>query len=169
MDALDTIFTRRSIRSYTDQKVSEDIIQNILKAWMSSPSAHNQHPWHFLVIQDKETLKKLSETFTYGKMFEHSPLAILLCCDTIKLRSEEFWIQDMSASTENILLASHAQWLGSVRIGLYPNQQYISFVSNCFSLPEWIMPFSLVSIWYPNEKIAEKDRFIESRIHSEKW
>lgn len=169
MDALDMICTRRSIRSYTDQKVSEDIIQNILKAWMSAPSAHNQHPWHFLVIQDKEILKKISETFTYGKMLEKSPLAILLCCDTTQLRSAEFWPQDMSASTENILLASHAQWLGAVWVWLYPDEDYVSFIQDYLQLPEWIIPFSLVSIWYPNEKIAEKNRFIESRIHLEKW
>lgn len=169
MDALDMIFTRRSIRSYTDQKVSEGIIQNILKAWMSAPSAHNQHPWHFVILQDSTVLKTISSHFTYGKMLEKSPLAILLCCDTTQLRSAEFWIQDMSAATENVLLASHAQWLGAVRIWLYPDENYVSFIQDYLQLPKWIIPFSLVSIWYPKEEIVTKDRFIESRIHSEKW
>lgn len=169
MDTLTTIFTRRSIRSYTDQKVPEDIIKNILKAWMSAPSAHNQHPRHFLVLQDSTTLKTISNHFTYGKMLEKSPLAILLCCDTTQLRSEEFWTQDMSAATENILLASHAQWLGAVWIWLYPDENYVSFIQDYLCLPKWIIPFSLVSIWYPKEEITTKDRFIESRIHFDKW
>ncbi len=169
MDALTAIYTRQSIRSYTDQKISEEIIKNILKAWMSAPSAHNQHPWHFLVIQSKSDLKDLSQNFTYGKMLEKSQLAIMLCCDTTQLRSKELWTQDMSASTENILLASHSQWLGAVRIGLYPDEKYITFVKNHFNLPEWIIPFSVVSIWYPQEEAITKDRFIQSRIHFEKW
>jgi len=146
MDALDAIFTRKSIRSYTDQNISEDTINTLIKAAMSAPSAHNQHPWHFIVIQDRDTLSKLSENFTYGKMLATSPLAILLCCDTNGLRSPDFWTQDMSAATENILLASRAQDLGAVRIGLYPKEASVTFVSEYFNLPEGIVPFSLVSI-----------------------
>jgi nitroreductase len=136
MDALDAIFTRKSVRSYTDQNIAENIINTLIKAAMSAPSAHNQHPWHFVVIQDRDTLGKLSENFTYGKMLATSPLAILLCCDTNHLRNAAFWPQDMSAATENILIASRALDLGAVRIGLYPKAENGKFVAEYFNLPE---------------------------------
>jgi nitroreductase len=136
MDALDAIFTRKSIRSYTDQAISEDTINTLIKAAMSAPSAHNQHPWHFIVIQERPTLEALADNFTYGKMLAHAPLAILLCCDTNGLRSPDFWTQDMSAATENILIASRALDLGAVRIGLYPKAENGKFVAEYFNLPE---------------------------------
>ena len=169
MDALDAIFTRKSIRSYTDQSISQAIINTLIKAAMSAPSAHNQHPWHFVVIQDRDTLNKLSENFTYGKMLATSPLAILLCCDTNNLRNPAFWPQDMSAATENILLASRAQDLGAVRIGLYPEESSVEFITEYFQLPAGIVPFSLISLWYPAEYPEIKDRFSESRVHHNQW
>lgn len=169
MDALDAIFTRKSIRSYTDQTISQDTINTLIKAAMSAPSAHNQHPWHFVVIQDRDVLVQISENFTYGKMLATSPLAILLCCDTNNLKSPDFWTQDMSAATENILLASRALDLGAVRIGLYPEEASVKFVSDYFKLPQGIVPFSLVSIWYPAETPEVKNRFSESRVHYNQW
>ena len=169
MDALDAIFTRKSIRSYTDQAISEDTINTLIKAGMSAPSAYNQHPWHFVVIQERPALEALANQFTYGKMLTKSPLAILLCCDSNGLRSPDFWTQDMSAATENVLLASRAQDLGAVRIGLYPNEENVKFVIEYFNLPEWIVPFSLISIWYPAETPLVKDRFSESRVHRNHW
>ena len=169
MDALDAIFTRKSIRSYTDQQISEDTINILIKAAMSAPSAHNQHPWHFIVIQEHPDLEALANQFTYGKMLATSPLAILLCCDTNGLRSPDFWTQDMSAATENILIASRAQDLGAVRIGLYPKSENVKFVIDYFRLPEWIIPFSLISIWYPAETPEVKNRFSESRVHRNTW
>ena len=103
---------------------------------MSAPSAYNQHPWHFVVIQERPALEALANQFTYGKMLTKSPLAILLCCDSNGLRSPDFWTQDMSAATENVLLASRAQDLGAVRIGLYPNEENVKFVIEYFNLPE---------------------------------
>jgi nitroreductase len=169
MDALDAIFTRKSIRSYTDQPISQDTINTLIRAAMSAPSAHNQHPWHFVVIQDHDSLVKISENFTYGKMLATSPLAILLCCDTNNLRNPAFWTQDMSAATQNILLASRAQDLGAVRIGLYPEEASVKFITEYFQLPEGIVPFSLVSIGYPAEEPAVKNRFSEDRVHHNHW
>jgi nitroreductase len=146
MDALEVIFTRKSVRQYTDQKVSPEIINTLIKAAMSAPSAHNQHPWHFVVLQDHDSLVKISEHFLYGKMLSHSPLAILLCCDTNHLRNAAFWPQDMSAATENMLIASRALELGAVRVGLYPEEPSIQFITELCHLPAGIVPFSLVSV-----------------------
>ena len=169
MDALDAIFTRKSIRLYTDQNISEDTINTLIKAGMSAPSAHNQHPWHFIVIQNNQLLAELSENFIYGKMLANAPMAILLCCDTNNLRNPAFWQQDMSAATENILIASRSLDLGAVRIGLYPEESSVKFVSVKFNLPAGIVPFSIVSIWYPAEHPEIKDRFSESRVHHNTW
>lgn len=169
MDALETIFTRKSIRSYTDQAISQETINTLLKAAMSAPSAHNEHPWHFVVIQDRSVLETLAHNLLFGKMLAHAPIAILLCCDTNTMRITHYWDQDMSAATQNILLASRAQDLGAVRVGVYPEEENVKFVSDTFKLPAGIVPFSIVSLGYPAEHPEIKDRFSESRVHHNTW
>ena len=73
------IFNRRSVRTYTDQSISQEDILALLKAAMRAPSAGNQQPWDFIVIQEKQNLLQLKMTLPYGKCLEQSPLAIVVC------------------------------------------------------------------------------------------
>ena len=59
MDVLEAIHTRRSIRTYLDQPVPEELIQKLLAAAMQAPSARNQQPWQFVVIDDRAILAKI--------------------------------------------------------------------------------------------------------------
>ena len=79
MDALETLFTRRSIRKYTDQPVADADVQTMLKAAMLAPSANNKQPWHFIVVKQPEHLKAVAEMHPYGKMAAQAPLAIIVC------------------------------------------------------------------------------------------
>ena len=60
MDALDNIFSRVSVRAYTDKRISEDAIHTILQAAMSGPSCVNSRDWSFIVVQNRETLRKMA-------------------------------------------------------------------------------------------------------------
>ncbi len=80
-ECLKMIYTRRSIRVYSDRQISDEDIEKILKAAMLAPSAGNEQPWHFIVVRDKETLKKMSEAFTFGQMLPNASAAIVVCAD----------------------------------------------------------------------------------------
>lgn len=166
---MDFILSRRSIRKYTAEPVEEEKISSLLRAAMSAPSAHNQQPWVFVIIDDREVLDRIPDFHPYSSMLLHAPIAILVCADTSNLSSPEFWPQDCSAATENILLAANSCGLGSVWLGVYPHEELMSGLSRLLQLPENIQPFSLVSLGYPaTEKLPSK-RFDPARIHRNHW
>ena len=114
---LETIMTRTSIRQYTDQPVEKEKIEAMLRAGMAAPTAVNAQPWHFVVVSDKAKLSELAAANPRAGMLKSAPLAIVVCGDMTKAmegKGRQFWIQDCSAATENILLAAHAQGLGAV-------------------------------------------------------
>ena len=65
---VENIMTRTSIRDYTDQAVSADTVETLLRAGMAAPSAVNKQPWHFIVVNKKEKLMELASTNPYAKM-----------------------------------------------------------------------------------------------------
>lgn len=169
MDFQDIILTRRSIRHFTDQKISEKQIETILKAAMYAPSARNEQPWHFIVVEQKDTLAKIAIVHPYAKMLNEAALAILVCADEKLEKSAGYWSTDCAAATQNILLSAHALGLGSVWLGVYPREERMNDIRKLFALPQNIHPFSLVALGYPNETKEYPQRFNTDRIHFNKW
>lgn len=96
------IKTRRSIRQYQDKEVEDEKIDKILHAAMQAPGSRlNAEPWEFLVIKNKDTLKKLGEIKPRVK---GAPLAIILIANIERSFYKQSWQQDMSAAAENMLL-----------------------------------------------------------------
>ncbi|MBO8180219.1 MAG: nitroreductase family protein [Archaeoglobus sp.] len=172
-ECLEMIYTRRSIRVYSDEEISDEDIEKILKAAMLAPSAGNEQPWHFVVVRNKEMLKKMSEAFTFGQMLPHASAAIVVCADPkLSKYPYEMWVQDCSAATENILLAARCLGIGSVWLGVYPREERMKALRELLEIPENIVVFSVVSLGYPkNEKdfYEAGDRFNPDRIYREKW
>ncbi len=169
MDALEAIFNRRSIRKYTDAPVSEKDLQTILKAGMLAPSANNKQPWQFVVVNERETLTALAEVHPYAKMLLQAPLAIVVCGDRERSH-KEYWVQDCAAATQNILIAATALGLGSVWLGVHPNESRVYGVSQLLALPdEKITPFSIVALGYPAEEKGEVDRYQPDWVHYNRW
>lgn len=169
MDALEVINTRRSIRKYKEGEISKETINKILEAGMSAPSAINEQPWHFVVITEKNILKKIPEIHPHASMATKATIAILVCGDLNLEKAKGFWVQDCSAATQNILLAIHALGLGAVWTGVYPRQKRIDGFRKLFNLPENIIPFAFIPVGYPAEKPFKADRFKKERIHYNKW
>lgn len=168
MDAVETILSRRSIRRYTSQKVSDQVIRELLQAAMSAPSASNEQPWHFIVLHDPKILREIPKFHPYSGMLREAPIALLVCVD-LDMGTEGFLVQDGSAATENILIAAHAKGLGAVWLGVYPLRERITGMRKLLNIPERILPLSLVSIGFPAEKIPKEDRFQPSRVHINRW
>ncbi len=168
MDAMEAILTRRSIRKYIKKPISEKDIADLLESAMNAPSAGNEQPWHFIVINDPKILKKIPSFHNHAQMLNDASLAILVCNDKQLEKHGEMWIQDCSAATENILLAVNAKGLGAVWLGIYPREERISGMRKLLELPENITPFSLLSIGYPAEKKSLTNRYDASRVHQNK-
>jgi nitroreductase len=166
---MEAIFDRCSIRKYTNKPVNDDIIEKLLRAAMAAPSAGNQQPWEFVVIRDRETLNKIPTFHPYANMLHESPLAILVAGDIEREKHAGYWVQDCSASTQNILLMAHKLGLGAVWLGVYPSEERVDGLKDLFSLPECIIPFSLVSIGYHAEQKEAISKFDTNRIHIDMW
>jgi nitroreductase len=164
-----SLLERRSIRSYTGKPVEKTTIRLLLTSAMYAPSASNEQPWHFVVIQERKLLDRIPDVHPYSSMLKEAALAILVCGDEQLEKSKGYWPVDCSAATENLLLAAHALGLGAVWLGVYPRRERQEGIRKIFKLPPHIHPFSLVSVGYPAEKKAIPDRYREDRVHWDKW
>jgi len=169
MDDMDAILSRRSIRRYTEQPVSDETIKELLEAAMSAPSAGNEQPWHFLVIRERQILNEIPKYHQYSQMLKDAPVAIMVCGDERLQKYEGYWVQDCSAATENILIAAQAKGLGAVWLGVFPIEDRVIALRKLLNIPEEVIPFSLISIGYPAEEKPRSDRYDTSRIHQNMW
>jgi nitroreductase len=169
METIEAIHTRRSIREYQDKPIPDQLVTAMLKAAMASPSARNQQPWQFIVIEDPKLREKIPSICPYAQMIVNAPLAILVCGDLKIETAQGYWVIDCAAATQNLLLAAHALGLGAVWTGVYPREERMDGLTELFALPEYILPHSLVVIGYPAQYPDRPDRFKPERIHINCW
>jgi nitroreductase len=170
METLKAILTRRSIREYTQQAVPGELVQELLAAAMQAPSAGNQQPWHFILVDARDQLRALADVLPFGQSLRAAPLGIAVCADVESARYPDYWAQDCSAATENLLLAAHALGLGAVWLGVYPLEERVAGVKQLLGLPEKVVPLCLVALGYPRVKPEPPDkRFNEARLHHNNW
>ena len=169
MDAMEAIISRRSIRRYTGQAIADEMVEQLLKAAMSAPSAGNMQPWHFVIIDEREILDKIPRVHPYADMVRDAPLAILVCGDLERDGFGGYWVQDCSAATENLLIAAHARGLGAVWLGVYPRDERVEALRDLLGIPENIIPFALIALGYPDEELCREDRFDPSKVHRNQW
>ena len=168
---IENIMTRTSIRQFTDQPVAKDTLETILKAGMAAPSAMNKQPWTFVAVTEREMLDSLNAHHPYANL-KTATAAIIVCGDmqkTIEGAGREYWVQDCSAATENILLAAHGLGLGAVWCGVYPVEERIAEVSAVLGLHEEIVPLNIVTMGYPAENPEPKDKWNPANVHWQKW
>ena len=168
---MENIFVRRSIRKYKNIQIEKEKIEKLLHAAMQAPSAGNQQPWEFLILENKETLGKLSKISPYATMLKEAPLAIIVLSNTEKMRFPEYWQQDLGAATQNILLEAVELGLGSVWLGVAPLKEREDFIKEMFNLPNEVTPFNIIVLGYPSEGQENKfvDRYDEARVHFEEY
>jgi nitroreductase len=169
MDAMDAILSRRSIRKYTSESITEATLQELLEAAMSAPSAGNEQPWHFVVISDRQVLDEIPKVHPYSQMLREASLAILICGDKTLEKYPGFWVQDCAAAAENLLIAVQAKGLGAVWLGIYPVEERVIALRKLLSIPEHVIPFSLIPVGHPGEKKPRSHRYDSTRIHRNQW
>lgn len=165
---LDHIFQRRSIRRYQEKPVEDDKLDQLLQAGMAAPSASNVRPWEFVILTDDHSIGRFREGLQYGKYY--APAAIIVCAnpdlDTIKKPdSFDFWVQDCSAATQNILLAAAGMGLGTCWLGIYPREKNIRLVREVAGLPETVIPLNVIYVGYPAVEKNSRTQYDPARIH----
>ncbi|HPD94253.1 MAG: nitroreductase family protein [Bacteroidales bacterium] len=165
------ILNRKSVRSFTDKPVSEDDLVLLLKAGMAAPSARNLQPWMFVVVTNRQILKKLAERLPYAKMLYEAQAAIIVCGNLSKAGDspEGYWVQDCSAASQNILLAAEAIGLGAVWTGVFPRAERMNVVSEELNLPDHVIPLNVIPIGYPKGEHSPKDKFKKENIRKDSW
>jgi nitroreductase len=169
MNTLQAIFTRRSIRKYTQQHISKEIITEIIRAATYAPSACNKQPWHFIVINEQKILNEIPKFHPQAKFAASAPCAIVVCGNEDQAHDRIYWPIDCGAATQNILLAAHDLNLGACWCGIYPRQNRIDALRELLKLPQNIHPFSLVTLGFPDETPAQPNRFNEEMIKYNQW
>jgi nitroreductase len=170
-ETLNTICSRRSVRSFTGEAIPRETLMRILRAAMAAPSAVNMQPWTFVVVTNRETLDELCAKLPYAKMLDKAGAAIVVCGipDKDEVFSKDYWVMDCSAASENILLACHALGLGAVWTAVYVDMERVADVRTILNVPGNIVPLNVIPIGVPKEKGKVLDKFNEGNIHWEQW
>lgn len=173
MDVLkiENLYARRAIRSYTDQPVRRKDIETLLKAAMSAPSAGNRQPYHFVVVTDPAKRKELVQSHPYAHMVLEAPVCIVPVGEPALSFPDapEFWIQDASAATENLLLAATSLGLGTCWCGVLPIESRVRAVRQVLGIPNDCVPLALITLGYPAEKKPPRVNYQPDRVHWERW
>lgn len=162
------IVTRSSIRRYLDKPVTDEQTEALLYAGMCAPSGVNRQPWEFVVISDPSVRQLLADALPYAKMTAQAAIAIVVCGNKERFLEGvdgTLWVQDLSAVSENILLAAHSLGLGGVWTCIYPHPERIEPVSAIVGLPDHIIPFCLIPVGYPERPHEPMDKWHTERIH----
>ena len=163
------IFERRSVRRFLAKPVEQEKIERILRAGFEAPSARNRRPWEFLVLTLGEDLEAVAGMSPYAKMAAGAAAVIAPCANLERgggaSPDDTWWVQDLAAATENILLQIVEEGLGGVWLGWYPDEGRIREFSSRFGLPGHIIPFSLVALGYPAVKPEPANRFDPEKVH----
>lgn len=169
MDVIEAINTRRSIRKFTGEIISDEELKVILKAGFQAPSAHNFQPRDYVVVKDKEIIDKIADFHPYAKMLPKAGCGIVVCGDSQKQPQMGFLVADCSAAIQNMLLAAHGLGLGAVWCGIYCDEKLVKNMSEVLKLPEKIIPIGMVVV---GKKAVDKeavDRYDESKVHYDRW
>ena len=155
MDVFEAIKSRRSIRAYTGDEVSDETVKRLIDAARWAPSAGNIQPWEFVVVRDPVTKRRLSAAALDQAFIEEAPIVIVVCAD--KDRSgwrygrrgvNLYCLEDTAAAMQNMLLAACALGLGACWIGAFREEA----VEGILKTPKALRPVAIIPIGHPAEK-----------------
>lgn len=165
MEVFDAIRTVLAVRQFRDQPLPEPIVKQIVEAGHLTASAANRQPWHFIVVQNKETLQKLGALATSGPYIAQAPLAIIVGIE----KSSPFGVSDASRAIQDMILTAWAQGVGSNWVGF---QGRFAQVKPVLGIPDEIEILAIIPFGYPVQTIGKgnkKRKPLGEVAHSEKW
>ena len=177
---MENILSRKSVRSYTDQKLTDAQIETLLRAAMAAPSGSNIQPWSFVVLTDTTQYKTVFEGNLNMEKFMQSAAVFVLCADTTVTRTPRgggdpvtmpngTWRDDLGAATENLLLAAESMGLGACWTASYPYKDRYMPPKVALGLPDTVVPYSIVPVGYPTGDEQPKDKWDPAKVHYGRW
>ena len=171
MDLFDLLLTRRSIRQYTGQPVSQEDLRAVLAAGLLSPSSRSRRPWELVVVQDPAMLEQLSHCRQgSAKMLAGAAAAILVFADQTK---SDVWTEDCAIVMSNMHLMAHHLGLGSCWIQgrlrqAADGRSTHEFVANLLKVPAPYQLEAILSLGMP-EVEAPRRPFDEALLGKVHW
>lgn len=156
MDILEGIYTRRSVRDFTDDPVAREHVLEMLKAGSWAPSGLNNQPWRFVVVMDRKKRCELARLTRYSRILEEAPVAVAVFIDRTAMYHDVKDHQSMGACLENMLLAAHAMGLGAVWLGeILKNADA---VRSALELPESLELMAVLAVGRPKRTDRMSER-----------
>ena len=163
------IFKRRSVRRFKDKRVSDEKIENLLKAGMQAPSSCNAQPWEFIVVSDEKDKKAISEMHRFAKPASKASHLIITIGNLNEAKVIGMIEQDLGACNENILLQATHEGLGAVWLGFHPIEDRTLRLKEYLQIPDYCIPFSVICVGYPADEGEVKLRYDESKVHFDRY
>ncbi|RVU55138.1 nitroreductase family protein [Anaerosphaera multitolerans] len=168
------IKNRRTIRKYEDKPVEKEILEELLQFALMGPSYGNARPVQFLVVEDKEKLKKLSEIETFSTRFlADVPQVILVMADTDI--SKKTWVEECSIVASYLQLLAQEEGLSTGWVNLKEGEtnqgvEIQSYLRELFDIPKNFNTLCVMPIGYGNERVRKRQEFdVSSKVHYEKF
>lgn len=166
--------SRRSTRKYTEEALKPEQVELLLKAALMSPASKSRNPWEFIVVEDKEVLKKLAGCKKHGAaLVENAALAIVVAADPLK---SDVWIEDASIASILIQLQAEDLGLGScwVQVRCRETEYGIDseeYVKDLLELPQQLGVLSIIAIGNKAEfrKPIDEEKLMWEKVHIGKW
>ena len=163
------IFKRASVRKFKDIKVSDEKIENLLRAGMQAPSSCNSQPWEFIVVSDDDDKKAISEMHRFAKPALNASHLIITLGNLNTAKIISMIEQDLGACNENILLQATHEGLGAVWLGFHPIEDRTLKLKEYLNIPDYCIPFSVICVGYPEGDVNVKLRYDESKVHFDRY
>lgn len=161
---LEEIKKRRSIRKFTDKKVEDEIIEDLLRAAMSAPTARNTQSWRFLVVTNREALNSMTDLQPYTGMMKTASCAIIVMGDREASQPDEYLYVDSAAAIENMLLEAVHLGLGTCWCAIGPRPERIKSFRDYYHISEQYVPIAAVAVGYPDEEKEAVDRYDQAKV-----
>src|SRR5437764_15438122 len=144
-DVVEAIRTLVAVRSYQDTPVPDAVVRRIVEAGRLTGSAMNRQPWHFIVIRDAETLRRLGTLASSGPYVAQAPLAIVVATDRTR-----FAVSDASRAIQSMLLTAWADGVGSNWVGFGGLEK----VKDLLDVPAGLEVLAILPFGYPTRPVG---------------
>lgn len=159
------IFSRRSIRQFTDEKISKEDLMHIIKAGMNAPSGKNRQPWQFYILKNPEKIDALKSIGRFWQPLESAPQVIIICGDLGIFSDPYYHFINCAAAVQNMLLTIEEMGYGACWLGIAPNLNDCDKVRSLLALPREHLPIFMVALGGKSKEKSANDRFLDERIH----
>ena len=163
------IFKRKSVRKFTDEEVSDELIEILLRAGMQAPSSCNSQPWEFIVVSNPEDKLAISKMHKFAKPAAEASKLIVTIGNLSEAKVHRMIEQDLGACNENILLQATHEGLGAVWLGFHPIEDRTLKLKQYLDIPDYCIPFSVICVGWPESEGEINLRYDKSKVHFDRY